>query len=115
VDGSAQEELSCSHEEEVEEQESRRESGMIFVIPDVDMDKLSLDELKAHVAECAGAENALRRYSINVQLEIIKRLHASFPVTQAASKIAAPLKHYTKDQILGGEDEDFDSSLDDFR
>jgi hypothetical protein len=88
---------------------------MIFEIPDVDFDSISLEELKEHSEICARVENSLRSYTINkVQGEIIRRVNASHPVTRT-SKAPVPLKRYTRDQILRGEDDDFDFSMDDFR
>jgi hypothetical protein len=88
---------------------------MNWTLRDVDLDEASLEELKVYAGECAVLENALRKYTLSVQFEIIKRVNANFPAYTPVRRPSSKPSRPTAAQILAAEAEEDMFSMDDFK
>lgn len=81
---------------------------MTISIPDVDIDTMSLDELKAHAYLCATVENELRAHSIKVQSRIIEMINGGFN-----RQTVFIVKRNPKKIVLGAIEDEY--SIEDFK
>jgi hypothetical protein len=99
------------------EEEKGATRSMIYEFPDVDLQSMSLDELKAYARVCAGLENQIRAYVISVHAEIVKRVNQSFPVQASLVRVSKGKKQMTHKNLkeMLEEDEDDFATMDSFR